>query len=87
MTDLYKLQSFTFNDDGTCSQNIMWSDQYVETYGEELFQVFGTYVQDEHTVKVVFPTDEYGDINLEFLINGNSLLMDEDDCVSLYVIE
>lgn len=87
MTSMYSAMTITFEEDGVCVQTITWSDEYAELLGiEEPVEQEGTYEETDDSVTVTFASDE-GDTVMEFVIDGDTLTMDEDGYVTVYTVQ
>lgn len=87
ITAMYSEQSFTFKDDGTCIQTIVWSEAFAETMGSsDPVEQSGTYEEKDNIVKVTFSSDEE-DMVLEFTIDGETLTQTEDGSVVVYKLQ
>lgn len=87
ITAMYSKQSFSFKDDGTCVQTIVWSDTFAETMGSsDPVEQSGTYEEKDNTVKVTFSFDEESTV-LEFKIDGETLTVTEDGSVMVYKLQ
>ena len=87
MTEMYSEMSLTFEADGVCVQTITWSEEYAELLGiTDPVEQEGTYEEDGDSVTVTFASDE-GDTVMELTIDGDTLSMDEDGCVTTYTAQ
>lgn len=84
MTAMYKEQTLTFEEDGTCVQTIIWADEMAEELGmTEPVEQNGTYTESGSTVTATFASDEE-DLVMEFTAEDDTLTMDEDGYVTVY---
>lgn len=87
ITAMYSKQSFSFKDDGTCIQTIVWSDSFAEMMGSsDPIEQSGTYEEKDNTVKVTFSSNEESTV-LEFKIDGETLTVTEDGNVMIYKLQ
>ena len=87
MTEMYSEMTLTFEADGVCIQTITWSDEYAELLGiTDPVEQEGTYEESLDSVTVTFESDE-GDTVMEFTVDGDTLTMDEDGCVTTYTAQ
>ena len=87
MTAMYAEMSLTFEADGVCVQSITWSEEYAELLGiSDPVEQEGTYEESGETVTVTFESDE-GDTVMELTVDGDTLSMDEDGCITTYTLQ
>lgn len=87
MTEMYSEMTLAFEDDGVCIQTITWSEEYAELLGvTDPVEQEGTYEEDGDSVTVTFESDE-GDTVMEFVIEDDTLTMDEDGYVTTYTLQ
>ena len=87
ITEMYSEMTLTFEADGVCIQTITWSEEYAELLGiTDPVEQEGTYEESSDSVTVTFESDE-GDTVMEFTIDGDTLSMDEDGCVTTYTAQ
>ena len=87
MTEMYSEMTLAFESGGVCIQTITWSEEYAELLGiTDPVEQEGTYEEDGDSVTVTFESDE-GDTVMEFTIDGDTLSMDEDGCVTTYTAQ
>lgn len=84
ITAMYKEQTITFAEDGTCTQSTTWSDAFAEQIGSsDPVEQSGTYTEKGSNVTVTL-TAEDEEFVMEFEADGDSLTMTEDGCVTVY---
>lgn len=87
ITAMYKEQSFSFKEDGTCVQTIVWTDEFAEMMGSsDPVEQSGSYEESGNTVKLTFTSDDE-DVVMEFTIDGDTLTMTEDGSVMVYKLQ
>ena len=87
ITAMYSEQSFAFDDDGICTQTIVWSDEFAEAMGSaDPVEQSGTYEEKDDTVTVTLSSDEEETV-LEFTVDGETLTMDDDGSVMVYKLQ
>ena len=86
MLEMYSSISLAFDEDGVCVQTTVWSDAYAEMLGSDPVEMSGTYEEDSDTVTVTFESDE-GDTVMTFTVDGDTLVMEEDDETTTYIVE
>lgn len=82
---MYSEQSFSFKDDGSCVQTIVWADELAETMGTDPMELMGTYEESGDTVKVTFKVDGERDTEMEFTIDADTLKLIEEGSTTVYV--
>ena len=87
MTEMYSEMTLAFEEGGVCTQTITWSEEYAQLLGiTDPVEQEGTYEESSDSVTVTFESDE-GDTVMELTIDGDTLSMDEDGCVTTYTAQ
>ena len=85
-TAMYSEQSFSFKDDGTCVQTIIWAEEMAEALGTDPVKISGTYTEKEKTITATFVSDE-GDVVMEFTVDGDTLTMNDEGSIMVYKLK